>query len=88
MKYYSERTNKLYNTIDELKTAEVAKGKQEERRRMLQKEYKALEKELNELLIKAEEISKQLAEVQDEIDEINKIKRPLSATQLYNLFFD
>lgn len=87
MKYYSEKTGKLYNTIDELNTAENSKNKEKERRKMLQKEYKALEKELNELLVKGEEISKQLAEVQDEIDKIDKIKRPFSALELHSFFF-
>ena len=88
MKYYSEKTGKLYDSLDELTAAESKTDKKKERRKMLIKEYNSLDKEMNELLNKAEEISKQMAEIRDEIDEIDGVKPSITAKELYNLFFN
>lgn len=88
MKYYSEKTGKLYDSLDDLTAAENKTDKKKERRKMLVKEYDALDKEMEEVLKKADEISKQLAEIRDEIDEIDGVKPSITAKELYNLFFN
>lgn len=88
MKYYSEKTHKLYDSLDDLTAAENKTDKKKERRQMLQKEYSSLEKELKGILDKGDEISKQMAEIRDEIDEIDGIKHSISAKELYNILFN
>lgn len=76
MKYYSEKTGKLYDSLDDLTAAEQTKDKAKERRTMLEKECKALEKEFDEIYDndRATEIMKQILEINREINEIDGVR--------------
>lgn len=48
MKYYSEKTNKVYNTVDELTKAEFQLKEEENRQKILKEREEAKKKELAE----------------------------------------
>lgn len=75
MKFYSEKTKKMYDTVEALEKAEKAEDNKGERINKLTKERKALCAELDELIKTYEEILSQIANIDDEIDKLRGIKR-------------
>lgn len=87
MKFYSEKTKKMYDTVEALEKAEKAEDNKGERINKLTKERKALYAELDELEKTYEEILSQIANIDDEIDKLRGVKRSYSSKDLFDMLF-